>query len=78
LEKLKIPTIMVLPYSIVEGVDYDAAFVGVKAILKSLLKMEAAVPELEQLAVKQREEIDKIVKMLQSETQKEGPSNIYM
>ncbi|WP_292319448.1 PAC2 family protein [Caldisphaera sp.] len=78
LEKLKIPTAMVLPYSIVEGVDYDAAFVGVKAILKSLLKMEAAVPELEQLAVKQREEIDKIVKMLQSETQKEGPSNIYM
>ncbi|MDP8003158.1 MAG: proteasome assembly chaperone family protein [Caldisphaera sp.] len=78
LEKIKIPTVMVLPYSIIEGVDYDATFVGVKAILKSLLKMEAALPELEQLAVKQREEIDKIVKMLQSEIPKEGSSNIYM
>ncbi|AFZ70980.1 ATP-grasp superfamily enzyme [Caldisphaera lagunensis DSM 15908] len=78
LERLKIPTVMVLPYSIIEGVDYDAAFVGVKAILKNLLNMETAVPELEQLATKQREEIDKIVKMIQAESQKVGTSNIYM
>ena len=78
LERLNVPTVMILPYSIVEGVDYDASFVGVKVVLKDLLEMEARIPELEQLAIKQKEEMDKIVRMLQSERPKTGPSNIYM
>ncbi|MGC9071733.1 MAG: proteasome assembly chaperone family protein [Acidilobus sp.] len=62
-----VPSVMVLPYSTVTGVDYDSALVGARVILQELLSMSAPLVELEQLAARQREELEKVVEMLSQE-----------
>ncbi|MGC9209755.1 MAG: proteasome assembly chaperone family protein [Acidilobus sp.] len=72
MEHYGVPSVMVLPYSNVTGVDYDSALVGAKVILEELLGTSAPLAELEQLAAKQREELEKVVEILsQEEREKE-------
>ncbi len=79
LEHFGVPAVMVLPYSAVDTVDYDAAVVGVKVIINDILKIEASVSELEKMAERQKEEMEKIVETLTQERgQGQGGTSIFM
>jgi uncharacterized protein len=78
MEHFGIPSVMVLPYSSVTGVDYDAALVGARVILEELLGMSASLAELEELAAKQKEEMEKIVEMLSQESREGRGGTIFM
>lgn len=78
MEHFGIPSVMVLPYSSVTGVDYDAALVGTRVILEELLGMSASLAELEELAAKQKEEMEKIVEMLSQESREGRGGTIFM
>ncbi len=67
MEHYSVPSIMVLPYSSVTGVDYDSALVGAKVVLQEILGLPAPLAGLEQLAARQREELEKIVEVLSQE-----------
>ena len=79
LDYYEVPTIMILPYSIVEGVDYDAALLGIKVVSTKLLKVTLQLPELEILARTQRAEFERIIKLIEREEREEHESRgIYM
>jgi len=79
LDYYEVPAIMILPYSIVEGVDYDAALLGVKIVSTKLLKLTLQLPELEILARTQRAEFERIIKLIEREEREEHESRgIYM
>ena len=67
MEHYGVPSVMVLPYSSVTGVDYDSALVGAKVILEEILGLSAPLAGLEQLAARQREELEKIAEVLSQE-----------
>ena len=60
----KVPSIMVLPYTIVNDLDYDAALKGVEVIAREILGSEIDLSELRSMAMKQREELEKLMKAL--------------
>ncbi len=80
LDYYEVPTVMILPYSIVEGVDYDAALLGIKIVSSKLLKITLQLPELETLARTQRAEFERIIKLLEREEEREEHESrgIYM
>ncbi|ADL18714.1 hypothetical protein ASAC_0307 [Acidilobus saccharovorans 345-15] len=79
LEHYGVPTVMVLPYSAVDTVDYDAALVGMRVIVNELLGIKVPMDELEKLAEKQKEELEKISDILSQEREgKQGGTNIFM
>jgi uncharacterized protein len=79
LDYYEVPSIMILPYSIVEGVDYDAALLGIKVVASKLLKVTLQLPELETLARTQRAEFERIIRLLEREEREEHESRgIYM
>ena len=79
LEQYGVPSVMVLPFSVVEDVDYDAALVGVRTVLGELLGLQVETSELERLAAKQKEEMEKIAEILaQGRRPERGGTNIYM
>lgn len=67
----KIPAIMLLPFSIVEGIDYDAAIVGIRVIAEKLLGVKVEITALEQLAVSQRVEMERMLKRIMEEREEE-------
>jgi len=80
LEHYGVPSVMILPYSAVEAVDYDAALVGMKVIVNEVLGIQASMEELEKLAEKQKEELEKITELLASQARegRQGGTNIFM
>jgi len=71
LDYYEVPTIMILPYSIVEGVDYDAVLLGVKIVSTKLLQVTLQLPELEALAKTQRAEFERMIRMIEREEREE-------
>ncbi|MEN2999652.1 MAG: PAC2 family protein [Acidilobaceae archaeon] len=71
LDYVKVPATMILPYSFVEGVDYDATLVAIKVISRSLLQQEVSPTELETMANLQRAEAERIIQMVEREVEKE-------
>lgn len=79
LDYYEVPAVMILPYSIVEGVDYDAALLGIKVVSSKLLKLTLQLPELETLARTQRAEFERILKLIEREEKEEHESRgMYM
>jgi uncharacterized protein len=79
LDYYEVPTVMILPYSIVEGVDYEAALLGIKVVSSKLLRVTLQLPELETLARTQRAEFEKIIKLIEREEREEHESKgMYM
>jgi len=83
MDYFSVPSVIVLPYSAVEEVDYTAAALGVKIVAEKLLGVKVDVSELEQLAEKQREVIRTLMMLAEASAQegeeekKEG-SGMYM
>lgn len=75
-----IPTVMVLSYTFPEAIDYDAVLVAVRIVARDLLKADLSFEELEKLAKRQRDEIERIVRMLESESERarEEARGMYM
>ncbi|MCX8195738.1 MAG: PAC2 family protein [Acidilobaceae archaeon] len=71
LDYMKVPAIMLLPYSFVEGVDYDASLVAIRVISKNLLKLDVSPEELETRASIQRAEVERIIQMIEKEAERE-------
>lgn len=80
LDYFRVPAIMILPYSIVEGTDYEASLVAIKTISRELMKREVSSRELEMMASMQREDVEKIIQMVEKESQQEGRGleNMFM
>lgn len=80
LDVKRIPTVMVLSYTFPEAIDYDAVLVAVRVVARDLLGADLAFEELEALAKKQRDEIEKIIRMLEVETARasEEARGMYM
>ena len=68
----EVPALMVLPYTIVEGVDYDSILLGVRVIAEKLLGLKPDVQHLEDLARLQRMEIENIYRMMREERGEAG------
>lgn len=71
LDYVRAPAAMILPYSFVEGVDYDATLVGIKVISHNMLRLEVSPTELETMARLQRAEAERIIQMVEREAEKE-------
>ncbi len=79
LDYFEVPAAMVLPYSLVEGVDYDAVLLGVKVIADKMLEAEVSLADLEALARTQRAEIERMLRILEQERREEREAKgIYM
>ncbi|MEM2224407.1 MAG: PAC2 family protein [Acidilobaceae archaeon] len=63
----KVPSIMILPYSMVEGVDYDASLLAVKIVSRKLLEVDVRLAELETLARTQKAEVERMISMIERE-----------
>jgi len=77
----KLPAIMILPYSMVEEVDYDAALVGVNVISEKILGIKPDTASLEEMAIRQKEEMEKTLKLLVEQQKRETSEEergIYM
>ncbi|MEM4426667.1 MAG: PAC2 family protein [Acidilobaceae archaeon] len=76
----EIPAVMVLSYTFPETIDYDAVLVAVKVVARDLLNTDLDFEELEALAKKQRDEIEKIIRVLESEASRttEEAKGMYM
>ncbi|MEB2836593.1 MAG: PAC2 family protein [Desulfurococcales archaeon] len=70
MEYYEIPTLILLPYSMVEEVDYDAVLRGMK-VLSEILGVELKAPALEEAAEKQKALLMKLAEM--SESGEESP-----
>ncbi len=83
LDYFGVPSVIVLPYTTAEDVDWQAAAFGVKLVAKKFLGKEVGVEMLEEMASKQREIAEQILKMIAEELEgkEEGErerSGIYM
>ncbi len=75
----KLPAVMVLPYSIVDEVDYNAAVRGIRVIAEEIIGEEIDVKVLEEMADRQREEMKKILQMITEQGRREGEDKgMYM
>ncbi|MEM2629447.1 MAG: proteasome assembly chaperone family protein, partial [Acidilobaceae archaeon] len=63
----EVPSIMILPYSMVEGVDYDASLLAVKIVSRKLLEVDVRLAELETLARTQKAEVERMISMIERE-----------
>lgn len=68
----RLPAIMILPYSMVEEVDYDAALVGVNVISEKILGIKTDTATLEEMAARQKEEMAKTLKLLIEQQRRES------
>ncbi len=78
LEHRGVPAVMVLPYSVVDGIDYDAALVGANVILGELLRVQASVEELAELARRQREALERMAEALYQDRSRESSSSAHI
>jgi len=80
LEYYEIPSVIVLPYSMVEEVDYDAVLRGLK-VLSQIIGVELKAPALEEAAERQKALLMKLAEMSgsgeESPRKREGGA-IYM
>ena len=75
----KVPSIMVLPYSIVDEIDYNAAVNGVKLVSEKLLGVKSDVKALEEHAARQKEEFKRLLQLMTEQAKSEGEDKgIYM
>lgn len=76
----KIPSVMVLPYSMVDEVDYNAAVRGVRLIAEKIVGAPIDIRGLEEMADKQKEELQKLIRIMSEQArQQEGEDKgIYM
>lgn len=72
LDYFRVPTIMILPYSAVEGADYEASLLAIRVISRELMKRDVSAQELEMMASMQKEDVEKILQMIERESQQEG------
>ena len=70
LDYYNVPSIMILPYSVVEEVDYDASIRGIQIISEKLLGIKPDTSLLEEMALRQKEEVKRIMQMLSEESQR--------
>ncbi len=69
----KVPSIMVLPYSMVEEVDYNAAVRGVRLVAEKIVGAKINIKDLEAMADKQKEELKKVLQLIAEQgRQQEG------
>ena len=79
LDYYRVPSIMVLPYSLVDEIDYNAAVNGVKIILEKLVGVKADLTLLEEMASRQKEEAQKILQLMREQLRREGEEKgMYM
>lgn len=75
----KVPSIMVLPYSLVDEIDYNAAVNGVKLVSEKLIGVKSDVKALEELASRQKEEFKRLLQLMAEQAKSEGEDKgIYM
>ncbi|BAN90736.1 proteasome assembly chaperone family protein [Aeropyrum camini] len=77
LDYLGVPAAMVLPYSVAERVDYEAAIRGLKVIGGSIIGVEIPTDEIEKMASMQREILETLSRMIEGEEERES-GGIYM
>lgn len=65
LERYKIPTIMILPYTVVEGVEFNSILLGVRVIAEELLSAKLDLKYLEGLVKAQKVEMEKVLSMVE-------------
>ncbi|MCE4599207.1 MAG: PAC2 family protein [Desulfurococcales archaeon] len=79
LDYYRVPSIMILPYSVVEEVDYDASIRGIQVISEKLLGIKPDTSLLEEMALRQKEEVRRIMQMLSEEGKRESEEKgMYM
>ncbi len=78
MDYLGVPAAMILPYTVAERVDYEAAIRGLKVIGREIIGVDIPTEEVEKMASMQKEVLETLSKMLEGDEGERESGGIYM